>query len=252
MIGISYLWKLLRNDENKKLEISNKICLGLSFFSVIFYVYSLGATYVSNFSEYEAVRLASYPRYMNIAYLMMAIIILECIYHYSRIFENSGMINIIFVAFILTISPMGIVENYLSRDTVRTAQSTRNRYEPLHHLIIKNCSGKDKIYFISEADKGFDYWVTHFNARPNSFSQNFSWSLGEPQFEGDIWTSTSIETSEDWMKVLEDGEYTFIALYNVNDYFKEHYSEIFSNPSDIDNSTLFKLDTKTGLFVKCN
>ena len=73
----------------------------------------------------------------------------------------------------------------------------RNRYEPLHQLIIRNCSseGEDKIYFISEATKGMDYWVTKFNSRPNSFSENWTWSLVEPQFEGDRWTNNSTSMS---------------------------------------------------------
>ena len=54
-----------------------KIILAVVFLQLVFYIYSLGATYVSNFSEYEAVRLASYQRYMNISYLVAAIVLIE-------------------------------------------------------------------------------------------------------------------------------------------------------------------------------
>ena len=254
VIGAALLLRLQgrEGDENRKL--SNKICILIVLFSVILYTYGLGATYVSNFTEYEAVRLASYSRYMNIAYLMIAIVIVEGIYHYSGIFEKSRLVNIILAAAIFAVSPMGTVKDFLCRETVRTSQSVRSSYEPLHQLIIRNCSreGKDKIYCISEADEGFDFWVTRFNSRPNGFSKNFTWSLGEPQFEGDIWTNNSIATADDWMRILDEGEYTYIAIYDVNDYFREHFSAVFSNPSDINNNTLFRRDPATGLFIKCD
>ena len=96
VIGAALLLRLQgrEGDENRKL--SNKICILIVLFSVILYTYGLGATYVSNFTEYEAVRLASYSRYMNIAYLMIAIVIVEGIYHYSGInliLKNKGLWN---------------------------------------------------------------------------------------------------------------------------------------------------------------
>ncbi len=230
------------------------ITLFIIFVQLVFYIYSLGAAYVSNFTEYEALNLASYQRYMNIAFLATAIAVIEGIVHDSSALQKSGIMQCFAMVLILSFSPLGTVENYLSRDSVRQAKEIRDRYEPLHDLIRRYCSGtdEDRIYFISQADKGFDYWVTRFIARPNGFAGSWIWSLGEPQYEGDIWTYGECRNSDEWMDILNEGNYTHIALYRVNDYFKEHFSDVFSNPDVISDHTLYEKNPETGLFDLCN
>lgn len=54
------------------------------------------------------------------------------------------------------------------------------------------------------------------------------------------------------MDILNEGNYTHIALYRVNDYFKEHFSDVFSNPDVISDHTLYEKNPETGLFDLCN
>ena len=109
-----------------------KIILAVVFLQLVFYIYSLGATYVSNFSEYEAVRLASYQRYMNISYLVAAIVLIEGIMFHTSVVYDRGMLQCAAMVLVLLVSPLGAVENYLSRDSVRAAKEIRDKYEPLH------------------------------------------------------------------------------------------------------------------------
>lgn len=231
-----------------------KIILAVVFLQLVFYIYSLGATYVSNFSEYEAVRLASYQRYMNISYLVVAIVLIEGIMFHTSVAYDRGMLQCAAMVLVLLVSPLGAVENYLSRDSVRAAKEIRDKYEPLHDLIRNHCSGtdSDRIFFISEASNGLDYWVTRFISRPNGFAGSWKWSLGEPQYDGDIWTYGECTNSDEWMEILNDGNYTHIALYSINDYFKEHFSGVFSDPGMISNNTLYEKNAETGLFDLCN
>ncbi len=251
--GLAVLCYKGRRQEDPGERKVIQVTLAIVLIQLVFYIYSLGAVYVSGFSEYEALNLASYQRYMNISYLATAVVILEGVMHdFSALRENS-MVQCFAMVLILSFSPLGTVENYLSRDTVRQAKEIRDRYEPMHDLIRRHCSGSDadRIYFISQADNGFDYWVTRFIARPNGFAGSWVWSLGEPQYDGDIWTYGECTDSDAWMEMLNDGNYTHIALYRVNDYFKEHFSGVFSKPEVIADNTLYEKNTKTGLFDLC-
>lgn len=254
VLGLIVLYCNGKNEGDQKERKVLKITLTIVFLQLVFYIYSLGATYVSNFSEYEATHLASYQRYMNISYLAVAIFLIEGIMFHSSAVYGRGMFQCLAIVLILLISPLGAVENYLSRDSVRAAKEIRDKYEPLHNLIRNHCSGtdSDKIYFISQASNGLDYWITRFISRPNGFAGNWRWSLGEPQYEGDIWTYGECTNSDEWMKILDDGNYTHIALYSINDYFKEHFSGVFSDPSMISNNTLYEKNAETGLFDLCN
>lgn len=251
--GIGILYYKCSEEVDEKIKTASRITLLIILIMLIFYIYSLGATYVSNFSEYEAVNLASYQRYMNIAYLAVAIVLIEGMVYFSKGFKENIVPQIVLMVLMLVISPLGMVENYLSRDTVRQAKAVRDKYEVLHSLINTYCNGTcdDRIYFISEADGGFDYWVTRFISRPNGFAGSWIWSLGEPQFDGDIWTYNKCTNSDEWMAMLNDGGYTHIALYSVNDYFKEHFSGVFADSSKIGNNTLFYRNRETGLFELC-
>lgn len=223
----------------------------LVILSVLFYVYSLGATYVSNFSEYEASRLASYDRYMNMAYLGWYIVIF--IVMISLLLKNKKypyffmMILVFFVMF----SPGKYLGTFLKREYVAESWEARNKYENMKSIIEKCCDGDDKIWLISQGDRGYDYWVNKFNARPNWIaSGGAAWNLGGPFHGEDI--ETIQRTAEEWRSMLIDGEYEYLALFRTNDYFKETYGELFVNEEDISDETLFKFDCNTGLFTKCN
>lgn len=224
----------------------------LVIMQAVFYMYSLGAVYIANFDEYEAVHLASYSRYCNMTFLTIwMVLILGAV---TVIFESSGERKMfympILLAVILLISPMKNMSDILSRDRVRSSIAFRESYEELKYLIQKNCDGHNRIYFISQGDRGQDYWVTRFNARPNLIITAFGgWNLGGPFYETDY--ETIALTSSEWQNLLLTQNYDYVALYRINDYFVQNYIDLFMNPSDMENNTLFRVDKETGMLVRC-
>ena len=131
---------------------------------------------------------------------------------------------------------------------VESSVNARTPYEVLSREIRQKCDGDDRIYYISQESSGYDYWVSRFNARPNSFSENFSWSIGEPFYDGDVWTKNM--TADQWQAMLLEG-YDYVALYRINDYFLENYSHLFAQPEEIAVNTLYRVNCQTGLLEKC-
>lgn len=169
--------------------------------------------------------------------------------HTPCLIAHRGSFALLTLSISLLICPIGSLSDFLNRDCVRASNEERAPYARLDELIKKHCSGADKIYFISEGSTGFEYWVTRFNALPNAFSDNFSWSLGSPQYEGDVWT---IDVSvDDWKKILLEGRYTHIAIYTMNEYFRENYSSVFSDSSTIYGNALYSINNETGLYELC-
>lgn len=218
--------------------------------SVILYAFFIGAIYAFRFSEYEASNLASYTRYMNIAFYALWIIILIGIFHITFSKKNGNILSVSIVCICLIIAPMGNIENWFSRDTLRAAQNIRLKYTSLSDEILKQCDGNDKIYFLSRGNNGFDYWVTRFNARPNSVEVPFGgWSLGGAVNSEDIWY-WDVSASE-WMSALIEGNYDYVAIYQLGDDFAENYGSCFEKISDLQDNSLFLLNRNKKILERC-
>lgn len=231
-------------------RLKRRIIVIIPIVTVILYAFFIGAIYAFRFSEYEAVNLASYTRYMNITFYALWIIVLVGIFKIVFLEENSSILCIAVVCVCLIIAPMGNIENLFSKDISREAQNIRSKYIPLSDEILRKCDGNDKIYFLSRGDNGFDYWVTRFNARPNNVEVAFGgWSLGSATSSEDIW-HLDISSSE-WMTTLVDENYDYVAIYQLGDDFAENYGSCFENISDLQDDSLFRLNRNERVLEKC-
>ncbi len=242
---------IINKKEISKKEKTSQLCvLMVLVLLLLFYVYSLGATYVSNFSEYEALNLASYPRYMNIAYLaVFTVLILYFLKHISNHSKSWKMHCVSLLVVVLTISPVVELKNLLNRDYVKASVSTRASYQNIVSDITTHCEENAHIFFISQENSGFDYWVTRYNVRPKLIDNSWAWSLGEkPFYSGDIWTNK--KTPEQLKQLLIQSKYDYVAIYKKNDYFIKTYSSLFENASEIDNNTLFRFNQESLLLER--
>ena len=224
------------------------ILLGIAAATVPAYTAGLCVTYMFKFSQYEAVRLASMERYLNIAYLGVWMLILLLLTNWlCQCCKRRGVKLALLLFFALTV-PVEPFRDFMQGAYVESSVNARTPYEVLSREIRQKCDGDDRIYYISQESSGYDYWVSRFNARPNSFSENFSWSIGEPFYDGDVWTKNM--TADQWQAMLLEG-YDYVALYRINDYFLENYSHLFAQPEEIAVNTLYRVNLQTGLLEKC-
>ena len=65
------------------------------------------------------------------------------------------------------LTPTKAIYSVVTRASIESVVAFRARYEEMRKKIEATCDGNANIYFISQGDNGFDYWVNRFNARPN-------------------------------------------------------------------------------------
>lgn len=233
----------------KQGKISNKqgvfdiVCWGILSFV---YIFGLFVTYISNFSEYEASGLASYERYQKIfllAFFLTAVGVLWFLF-----IEMKCHWNISIIVLILLGIPYNVIFDDIFGVTRQNALDFREPYIALSNKIKSNCDQDDAVWVISEANNGIDKWVIHYNVNPVRVNDSWgAWSLGEPQYDGDVWTIP--KSAEEWRNEILQ-EYNYVALYKVNDYFKAAYGGVFENPKDIENDSLFSVISETGRLRK--
>ena len=241
------LWRVMSSRQPEKRNSSAAV-LGLSALMLIGYLVGLCVIYMFKFSQYEAVRLASMERYLNIAFLgiWMLMLLLLADYVCSIQYSRAGMC--ILLAVLLLVSPLMPFRKFIRGDNVSYSKNIRAPYEPLKNSIHQICDGDDRSYFVSQETTGFDFWVSRFNARPNSFNPGMTWSIGQPFYDGDVWTLEM--TPEQWKAVLLE-QYDYVALYKINDYFREHFAVLFAQPEDLTENALYRVNHQTGLLEKC-
>ncbi len=84
------------------------------------------------------------------------------------------------------------------------------------------CSEEDNMYLVSQGDSGFCYFVIRFNVRPKALTASLGWSLGEPRYDGDIWTRDV--SCEDLHEELL-ANYDYLAIFSKDDGFIEDYGK---------------------------
>lgn len=228
------------------------IALGCTAFAQLaIYVYSLGATYVYNFVEYEALALASYERYNHISYLAVWIVILMITLlhiqnHTAKENRNFLLAGLTVCMFLL--SPMKNVSDFLNRDIVRDSFYVRSQFTPMTEQISNFCDESDRIYFIAQKDNGSEYRAVKFAVYPNHITNTDGWSLGDPYYENDVWTQKM--TADQWAEILQR-DYDYVALFNVDDGFIRDYGILFEDPGTICDDSLYYINKELGILEKC-
>lgn len=239
LIGISiYITKV-----SKKNKVITFIC-GIS--SYVLFMLGMMISYMYKFSEYEAVRLASFERYSNIVYvglaLFLTLVLLINIANSSREFIYACLL----IGIILVVSPVRIMYGYLLRNPVKTSIEFRQRFNEIVSKTLEVADGDDFVYFIAQETNGYERLIFKFSIRPN-VNSGYS-SIGKSFFDGDIWTEE--KTVQQWKNELIDG-YDYVAIYKLNDYFYKEFSSIFENPRDIKENCIYLVDKTTGMLTLC-
>lgn len=233
----------------KKLQKKQNL-RGLGAIIVIFsgfYLLGMCLMYMYKFTEYEAVRLASMERYVSILTTMLGITLLLTL---MKLLSVSGNVSLRVIAVIVAVlvCPVGPIRSFVLRNYVNASIATRSTYNDSINLVEGEISSSPaRIWVVSQEDTGFDYWVLRYSLRPNTVNPGFTWSVGIPFFEGDVWTYRI--SAEEWIDSLVD-EFDYVLLYKVNDYFIEEFGELFNNSEYIGANSLFVVDPQKRMLIQ--
>jgi hypothetical protein len=213
------------------------------------YTYFIGAIYAYRFSEYEAVRLMSYDRYMNICYLFFSLVVFITFFYSLTAFSRKSAITVL-ISFVIVFSLDNLaVTDYISRNNISDSITFKEKYDPVLVSIENNCDENDIICVLSRGDNGLDVLAMKYYCRPIVAEQYMGYSLGGPAFEGDIW-NTEISPDE-FMNGLISNEVTYVAIVQEGDDFTENYGMLFENSEDIEDCSLFRLNPDDRELVRC-
>lgn len=243
------VWGLIRRGFPKGATVSTALLL---FLCLCIYIYSMGATYVYNFTEKEALELASYDRYIRMSFLAVWIVIWLA---FCRLISQikSPVRSALWVMVCLTalcaVTPVHDVLAFITRDDVGQSYIFRRQFTPLTELLKDNCGEGDRIYLISQSD----VYLARLVMRLNTYPAHLSSSLGE-RFGPEDTRIDDIQfwnvSPADWWSCL-CSNYDYVAILAADDYFINTYAALFEDAAEIADNTLFRVDSDKGVLVKC-
>lgn len=234
---------------NSEYVNSRRMVLILFIVETVVYVLGLCVTYMFKFSEYEAVGIASFERYMHIMLQGLVIFLMLVVVNYIISNLSYKFFSIGVLCLTLVLLPWGMIKDVGMRVTVTNTVNTRVRYMPIIEQverIAKESGTRLRINVISQESAGYDALILRYSLRPNMIVG--SESIGEPFYDGDIWTVE--KTAEEWQEELVKNA-DYVALYHLNDYFMEEFSGVFENPKDIHENGIYWVNKDTGLLELC-
>ena len=208
---------------------------------VVFVVYIVGLmiTYMYKFSEFEAVELASFYRYVLIVYLGLSLFVAYGFVIYTaRVLENKHVFNLIIIAAVVFCTPMESVVTFVSGSYVGASISLREPLQEYIDIINNNVESGSKVWYIFEGGSNETRLAMKYGIRPNILDGDIS-IRAEIKEEDD---GSEIYSAEEWMDLLCERSYDYVATYHIDDQFIEEYGELFENKEDIADDSIFKLD----------
>ena len=242
IVASAFLFYLLNDKQRKAFR---KAILSLIIFSIV-YQFSLLVLYLFTYSEHEAINLASFTRYTATHLLGMFLILLAYYINHGLTSKKLQLVGVGIATILLFFN-----WNPLMNITFRAPGicggdiEFRKKYQGVEKIQRYLDPNKDKVYFVSIHDSGYDIVVTRYLLTPIS-TVPIPWSIGEP-YEYDIWTIDF--TVEELVGALELYEATHLYILYYNDSFANKYGALFEKPDQILNNQLYQIVYKEGYVV---
>ena len=228
-------------------------------FSLLSYVLGLFLLYLFRFGEYEAVSLASFSRYLSTFFVgltfFVTVVMTNSILGVRAFHSNVRRGGVNHPVTLKFVAAIWIAIVYLSATVVHAGSPVTTLYnydystavvrEEIKSIasgLIKNGAvAGDKVWFINQYSKGFEYYVMKYELLDIDFAD--SWSIGVPSGESDVWTNNEV-TSGYWDSELQN--YQFVALMNFDASFIDQYFELFGGKDLVKQFTIYKVNFGNG------
>ena len=214
------------------------------------YLLSLLIMYLFKFSAYEALQLASLDRYMAVP--LLSVWLLTVFLAVALIRSGKGdksLLSALLFCAVLLLTPPQTLINLSNRESVARSAEIRAPIQQLEERFESVSDGAPaRIYFLSQEDSEYAFYMTKYSFRPHEVSSPLGWSLGEPFYEGDVWTRAC--TPEQLGQTLQEG-YDYLVIYRVNEDFAGRFAELFGDPSQIGPGQIYAVDHETGKLTLC-
>ncbi|MCM1559154.1 MAG: hypothetical protein NC123_06380 [Butyrivibrio sp.] len=225
----------------------NQLKLNIYIFSSLIglFLYTLGLLllYVFTYSEWEARNLASYQRYLATYLIGIFCFCLAVFFYYIlQKVKDKNIANVIIVGtvyLLLLFLPRAELVNitFGKGEAVKSTNTLRMQYADIEQYLPYFDYHTDKIYFVCQNTKGFEYLYLRYLVTPVQVGGP-SYSVGEPYSEGDIMYTTDY-TLEQWLAEIANQNVTYVYLYLIDEQFVEKYGAAFEGA--IEQGGLYKV-----------
>ena len=237
-IYMAHLIYKRQGDTLYKRYILTSIMLTICY---IIYMLALLVLYLYNYTEYEAINLASYSRYSCMFLLGMYAFNTFLIFENITEIKRDKLNYLILFVIIFSVLPINSLKKLSidNKTSIQNTISTRAKYSQIRKY--KSILNKDDtVYYISCGSKGYDYHVSRYELIPYELESMPSWSLGTERYEGDIWSrNISLESLK---STFINNNVTYVYIFNADETFKEIYFELFESKNNIKNKTMYKVE----------
>lgn len=269
--AISFYIFLTHNKVSKKNFNINLILLILPFLCILHIIFTF-ILIISLFKQYEALLAASFDRYVSTFFVGWLLILYGAVLSHLKInlkykiYKYISISVLCFTIIIFVVQSKNPNVNFFLIKNFQMNKNIKNEITNKLAILTPILKNGDRIWIISQGDKGIRFWIYHYNLLPNnmvignyipykkaSSIPYVSWSLGPEKYEGDVW-STDI-SPEDFIISLNYFNIKYIIIDEPDDYLYKSYQRIFSDRLEnikTNQTILYEFNTITKLLDPVN
>ncbi|MEG1890923.1 MAG: hypothetical protein RR301_05870 [Clostridia bacterium] len=218
--------------------------MGIVLGTTAAYVAGLVVVYMFKFTQKEALDLAAVARYWHIICTMDIVALAACCWLPNGVKPRSSQCNALLLAALLLLSPWQSLLDAFSMTNVADAQDKQAELIAYTDEIkAKLPDDGQRIYLLAQGETYTWFWNARYRMRPQ-LVVNDSWSTG---FYAD--DSVNEEAAPIGLEELSKSlfsSYDYLALYKVDEGFKERCAPLFEAPEAIQEGHLYQVDRESG------
>lgn len=243
--GFALLYGAARKS---KLALRLRRTAWVVFAAAALYIFGTGLTYVFKFYEDEAVRMASYERYLSIAVLAAGFVLFACAVCLRRPWTQDGMgrrASVLALAALLAVSPVESALNAITRLDAQAAMQKQAVYLDAEARVRALCeTGQERVYILAPGSGGFEYQVMRYRLRP-LVVLDAPWNpVDDPAVEDRF---TSCLSPEELMAELLKSD--LVLVFGSTEAFEETYGALFAQPPREETVQIYRVDRENRLLV---
>lgn len=212
------------------------------------FIIGMCITYMLNFSEFEAINLYSFERYLNMAYLSLAIPITYSFYHrivkgYKTEDTNKpDKALVILLLLVIMMSPIKEIFVFLGRGYIAQAMTAKTPYIEICKKIELETEPESKIVVVSQGDNQRDKLCIEYGVRPERWVYR-GYSFGDETVAADSQDSMYRDemSAKDWMKQLKSDKIDYIVLYRIDSYFLDTFKSCFETEAELIEGEIYRI-----------
>lgn len=240
LLLVGFLFLSHQEDKRNPQGRLQRRCLDIcSIATYLIYTAGLCIMYMFKFPTAEAVRLASFDRYIRIAFLALLFLQFARLVQLIRQGEVGNRALGVILALLIFFAPLKSFGEYLSRENVRAAKEKQAPFIEYAQKALETIPGEgNRVFFVSQGTNGDDYYTMRYRMRPQYVANLRLWSLDE---------NLGMD-AQALQQELKEKEYEYFALYAIDDYFMDHYASLFEDPAEMAAGRLYRV-TQEGTLV---